>query len=79
MTGLVVKFDEAKGYGFIRDTGAPEGHLGTIFFHHTDVVTIGKRYVGAEMVANKTVEFDIEKTETGRHRARNVRVVDNGR
>ena len=76
-TGLVVSFFEEKGFGFIREEGAPEGHLGTIFFHHSDVLRLEGRYIGVEQVMERPVEFELEVTTEGRHRARNIRVVDN--
>lgn len=75
-TGQVVLFDDAKGFGFIREKGAPSGHIGTIFFHHSDVLLEAeRRYVGPEQVLNKQVEFDLEIANDGRHRARKVRVL----
>ena len=79
MTGRVVRFDEPKGYGFIREADAAEKHRGTIFFHYSDIQMDERRYVGEEMVADKKVEFDLEETDDGRHRARNIRVVNDGR
>jgi len=78
VTGQVVLFDDAKGFGFIREEGAPEGHLGTIFFHHSDVLRTERRYIGPEQVLDREVEFELETTEDGRHRARKVRVLENG-
>jgi len=79
VTGLVVSFFEEKGFGFIREENAPDGHIGTIFFHHSDVLRTEGRYIGSEQVFEKDVEFDLEETPEGRHRARNIRVVNNGR
>jgi uncharacterized membrane protein YsdA (DUF1294 family)/cold shock CspA family protein len=61
MKGTVVKFDPARGYGFIRSSGLEKD----IFVHIGDVST------RAALAAGQMVTFDVEMTSKG---ARAVRV-----
>lgn len=55
-TGIVKKFDEAKGFGFIEGFGGKD-----IFVHYTAIE--GKGYRSLE--AGERVEFDVTETDRG--------------
>lgn len=57
MTGTVRKFDDAKGYGFIRADGVPED----IFVYHTAIKMEGYR----TLVSGDVVQFKLSRGEKG--------------
>ena len=63
-TGIVTKFDAARGYGFIESDSSGRG----IFFHHTNIVMEGYRTIDA----GAPVEYSVERTDDGRWKAVNV-------
>jgi CspA family cold shock protein len=63
--GTVKSFTSARGYGFIQpDSGAPD-----IFAHFSNVEGEGYK----TLHAGQRVEFDIEKDDTDRDQAVNVK------
>ncbi len=66
MTGTVKKFDDARGYGFVRlDDGR-----GDVFVHHSAILMQGRRTLSE----GQRVEFDTEPADRG-PKAANVQVV----
>jgi len=55
-TGMVVWFDDAKGFGFIRPK-----HGDDVFVHYREVVAPGRR----SLVAGELVEYALTETERG--------------
>lgn len=67
MQGLVVWFDNAKGYGFIKATTTGDEY----FAHHSEIEMEGYRTLKPE----QAVEFLVEMGPKGRMQAVNVKVV----
>lgn len=67
MTGTVRRWDDAKGYGFIRVFGITED----IFVHQTEIKMEGFR----ELVVGETVQFRIARHSKG-WKAKDVVKVD---
>jgi len=65
--GVIKRFDEKKGYGFITCEEFPEKD---IFVHYSDVVGEGFR----TLTPGEEVEFDLIESPKG-HKAVNVRKV----
>jgi CspA family cold shock protein len=57
MTGTVRKFDDAKGYGFIRADGVPED----IFVYQTAIKMEGYR----TLASGDVVQFKVSRSEKG--------------
>lgn len=55
--GKVKQFNDAKGYGFIRQ----EGEQSDIFVHHTEIKMPGHR----TLVKDQVVEYQVERGEKG--------------
>ena len=66
MTGKVKKFNNEKGYGFIKTDEGKD-----LFFHYSELQMEGFKTVNA----GQKVEFEIIETEKGL-RAINIKVVD---
>lgn len=63
MTGTVLWFDDAKGFGFIAREGEHD-----LFVHARQVNMLGHR----TLVSGEQVTFDIETDASGRQYAANV-------
>lgn len=61
-TGTVVRWDEAKGYGFVRPDFKEKGDK-DVFVHHTGIEANGPGRRNLEEGAR--VQFEIEPTEKG--------------
>ncbi len=64
--GTVKRFDNAKGYGFIRQDGIEQD----IFVHHTHIIMTGYR----TLFPGQQVEYELKKDGRG-YKAVSVRVI----
>jgi cold shock protein len=64
-TGIVKWFNDAKGFGFIKQEGGED-----VFCHHTAIVADGFR----SLTEGQTVEFEVKRGPKGLQ-AENVRIV----
>jgi len=64
--GTVKRFDNAKGYGFIRQDGIEQD----IFVHHTHIIMTGYR----TLFPGQAVEYELKKDARG-WKAVSVRVI----
>ena len=55
MNGIVRRWLDGKGYGFIQ----PEGEEGDVFVHHSDITS------GNDLSEGQRVEFEVEDTPRG--------------
>ena len=67
MTGNVIWFNKAKGFGFIK----PDNGTEDVFVHHTAILMKGYR----SLVTDQRVEYDIELGQNGRRQASEVKVL----
>lgn len=71
-TGTVVRFDEIKGYGFIRSADFPKD-----FFVHASSIDRGPENYRLTLEPGWEVEFDVVPArKPGQFQATNVRVID---
>lgn len=68
MRGRVAWFDNGKGFGFIEPKGGGED----VFVHHTAIQMDGYR----KLDQGDLVEFGVEKGQSGRTQACDVRKVE---
>jgi CspA family cold shock protein len=68
MIGIVVWFNNVKGYGFLRDEATKKEY----FVHYSAIQIKGYK----KLEADQKVQFDIEKGPSGREQAANVVVVE---
>ncbi len=68
MTGIVKKFDESRGYGFIQRDGELDSE---IFFHYTEIVTSGFKTIAV----GARVKFKLYEIE-GRFQAKEVEEIE---
>ena len=68
MTGLVRRYNAARGFGFIQPLIGKPTQTKDVFFHRANVHSGGNLPVGAE------VEFDVCRGSDGQPQAMNVRV-----
>jgi cold shock CspA family protein len=66
MTGVVKRYFEDKGFGFIAPDGNPKGEV----FVHVRSVRFGK------LAKGERVEYEVGADKEGRKRAVEVRVLD---
>lgn len=63
--GVVLWFNNAKGYGFLR----PDANHGDVFVHHSGIADEGYR----SLVTGEEVEFEMVQGTKGRFQAESVR------
>jgi len=71
MKGIVKKFEESKGWGFITPDNKDVNNGKDVFVHYSGIEGEGFRTLNL----GDKVEFEIEEGKNGKPEARNVRKV----